>query len=237
MSPERAGSDDPAPGVVDVSGDLLEVRDQGLRGTCLVFATTTGHEHARFRRRAAPPLSLSVELLFWRCKQLDGAMADDGTSFSAARDALVGPGQPPESAWPYDAGRDHRAPDYSPPPEALDESGLRHATLRPLTADTEAICQELRDGRVVVVGLELWAGFYDCNGASLAAPEDDLDGAGHAVCLVAIDDDRGAVKIRNSWGAHWGEGGYAWLATDGLRDVVWEAWIADDDVDDDDDDD
>jgi Papain family cysteine protease len=34
---------------------------------------------------------------------------------------------------------------------------------------------------------------------------------GHQVCLVGVDVDRKAVRVRNSWGTGWGEGGYAWL--------------------------
>ncbi len=34
----------------------------------------------------------------------------------------------------------------------------------------------------------------------------------HAVNIVGWDDKKGAWLVRNSWGTHWGEGGYAWVA-------------------------
>jgi hypothetical protein len=34
---------------------------------------------------------------------------------------------------------------------------------------------------------------------------------GHQVCLVGLDVDREAVRVRNSWGTGWADGGYAWL--------------------------
>lgn len=34
---------------------------------------------------------------------------------------------------------------------------------------------------------------------------------GHQVCLVGLDVEREAVRVRNSWGTGWGDGGYAWL--------------------------
>lgn len=34
---------------------------------------------------------------------------------------------------------------------------------------------------------------------------------GHQVALVGLDIDREAVRVRNSWGTSWGDGGYAWL--------------------------
>ena len=54
---------------------------------------------------------------------------------------------------------------------------------------------------------------------------------GHAVVAVGYDDNRkignekGALKIRNSWGTAWGEGGYGWLPYTyieaGLADDFW----------------
>jgi hypothetical protein len=34
---------------------------------------------------------------------------------------------------------------------------------------------------------------------------------GHQVCLVGLDIDREAIRVRNSWGTEWADGGYAWL--------------------------
>lgn len=221
------------PPPVDLSPRLLRVRDQGQRGTCLMFATTAAHEHARWNRRGAPSAELSVEVLFWRAKQLDGAPRLDGTSFLACRDALQDTGQSDETFWPYDGTRDHTASGYEPPPEAIETDRLRRATLRPIAGSADSIRDALRDRHVVIAGLELWDGFYDCESAELTAPDGDLDGAGHAVCLVGFDDNRHLVKVRNSWGPDWGENGYAWLTIDALSEVLIEAWIAIDDVDDD----
>lgn len=43
---------------------------------------------------------------------------------------------------------------------------------------------------------------------------------GHQVCLVGLDVDREAVRVRNSWGTGWGEGGYAWLAFDAYNSLL-----------------
>lgn len=39
---------------------------------------------------------------------------------------------------------------------------------------------------------------------------------GHQVCIVANDTRRRRVKIRNSWGAGWGDQGHAWISWDDL---------------------
>jgi len=118
---------------------MLTVRDQGTRGTCLAFAATAAHEQARETRRGQPPVELSVEVLYWRCKQLDGSPDEQGSDFPSARDALESPGQPAEILWPYDDQRDQTDARYLPPPDALDAAELRRASLRPLAVDLDAI--------------------------------------------------------------------------------------------------
>ena len=226
------GASDDLDARVDVAPDMLAVRDQGpYRGTCLAFATTAAHEHARMRRGGETSPELSVEVLYWRCKQLDGCPDEQGSDFASAQHALRDPGQPAEALWPYDPGRDQTAAAYAPPAGALEPAVLRRATLTPLSRDIDAIREALSDRRVVVAGVELWSGFYDCDSADLNPPAGDLDGAGHAICFVGYDDARGALKIRNSWGTVWGDAGYAWLTYDALSAVLREAWVAIDDVD------
>lgn len=35
---------------------------------------------------------------------------------------------------------------------------------------------------------------------------------GHCVCVIGYDDDKGAWLCKNSWGTHWGENGFFWIA-------------------------
>jgi C1A family cysteine protease len=219
-----------AAGVVDHAPDLLPVRDQGRRGTCLAFAATAVHEHARLRRRGTICPELSVELLFWRCKQLDGLPGQDGTRFVSASAALADPGQCMESLWPYDPARSPTSR-YAPPASALRPDHLRRSTLSALPATAEAASAVLREGGTLLAGIELWDAFYECRAAELQAPAGDLDSARHVVCLVGVDEAHDAIKLRNSWGTGWGDGGYAWLSRDGLTAVLIEAWTVTDDID------
>jgi C1A family cysteine protease len=230
MSNEPSGEGAKAPVLVDHAPGLLPVRDQGRRGTCLPCAATAVHEHARLRRRGIACPELSVELLFWRCKQLDGHPAEDGTNFAAAGAALADPGQCEESAWPYDAARSHTS-EYTPPAAATEPDRLRRGTLHPLTASIHSVREALREGAIVLAGIELWDGFYDCRAAELPAPAGDLDGARHAVCLVGFDEADERIKLRNSWGPNWGNAGYAWVDEDALGRVLVEAWTIIDDID------
>jgi hypothetical protein len=52
---------------------------------------------------------------------------------------------------------------------------------------------------------------------------------GHALQVVGYDDDIegtgiGGFKIVNSWGAAWGDSGYAYLSYNFVKQYAWEAW-------------
>ena len=64
-------------------------------------------------------------------------------------------------------------------------------------------------GHPVAVGLRITEGWWEVAG-SVPSPEGAVVG-GHAVLLVGYSVARRAWRVRNSWGAAWGEGGYAWL--------------------------
>jgi hypothetical protein len=43
---------------------------------------------------------------------------------------------------------------------------------------------------------------------------------GHQVALVGLDPARKLVRVRNSWGTGWGDGGYAWLRWSDLQTLL-----------------
>lgn len=49
-----------------------------------------------------------------------------------------------------------------------------------------------------------------------------LDG-GHQICLAGLDVEREAVRVRNSWGTGWGQGGYGWLRWNDLQDLLHDS--------------
>jgi C1A family cysteine protease len=217
--------------IVDLAPQLHPVCDQGPRGTCAAFATSAVHEHARHRRGRTDP-QLCVELLLWRAKQLDG-LPGDATTFDAAARALHDDGHCPEVLWPYDVSRDPSVASPTPPTAALAADVARRATMTQLGGGRQPLLETLRDGRCVIIGIELWEGFYACREPALPDPAHDIDpGALHAVCLVGVDDAAGRVKVRNSWGTGWGQNGYAWMPIDALDMVLREAWTVVDDLDD-----
>lgn len=217
--------------VRDLSAKLGPVRDQGPRGTCLAFAATAVHEQARRRRRGAWTEVLGEELLYWTCKQADGNWFA-GTSPQSVGDALASPGQSAAALWPYDPNRDETDGAYSPPAGAQAPEAMRMATLRPVAHDLNTLRSHLDDAKAVILGLELWPGFYTAPNGALDSPSGlDLLGDGHAVALAGYDDDASELLLRNSWSATWGRDGHGRLPYDAVSTVARGAWTIDDDLD------
>src|SRR4051794_6739159 len=178
--------------VIDLSGRLGPIRDQGNRGTCLAFAATAAHEAARLTRRGDPREDLSEEFLYWACKQADGNL-DPGTGPDALRAALLDPGQSAAELWIYEPDRDEHA-SYTPPAGPLAPEALRHARLAAVSRDVGSLKAALRQDEVVVLGLELWDGFYAAGWDVIPAPAaSELIGDLHAVALVGFDERNGTL--------------------------------------------
>ena len=191
---------------IDLSSSFGQIRDQGLRPTCLAFAASSVHELARGRTR-----SLSVEALFSQCKRRDGLAATDGTTVTAAVAALASSGQCEDALWPYGASEPALFPgDYY---RARTEE---RATVGLL----DLIKLALRSGRAAVLVVHLTEPWFSVESDGLIQPPDSadqLEGA-HAVAAVGYDDAKTTLLIRNSWGTDWAAGGYAQLP---YRHVEW----------------
>ena len=78
--------------------------------------------------------------------------------------------------------------------------------------------------------LHAFPSFSDPVATILETSHDQVQG-GHAVVAIGYDDnrkigkDKGAIKIRNSWGTQWGQNGYGWLPYSyieaGLAEDFW----------------
>ena len=192
----------PEPTTVDLRPTLGPIRDQGRRPTCLVFAASSTHEHAR-----GQTIPLSPEALFRTSKKRDGLSERVGTTVSAVLSAVEADGQCEEAAWPYG---DATALDPKAPYLCAHADSTRRD-------DLVAACRlTLGAGRPTLLVLGITDSWFRVAGTGRLpspGPTDRLQGR-HAVVAVGYDDDEQRLIIRNSWGVGWGDAGYAWLPYD-----------------------
>jgi C1A family cysteine protease len=172
------------------------------------------------RRASGEALDGSRLFLYKTTRLLLDWPGDRGAPLRATLKAMVRFGIPPEHLWPYDVNRFDEEPGpflYSFANEYRSMVYVRLDSGDASGAQTlEAVRSYLAAGFPCAFGLSL-------PGSLSAEPEipaptafDTVQG-GHAAIAVGYDDrkrirsSKGALLIRNSWGASWGDAGYGWL--------------------------
>lgn len=221
---------------VDLTQWCSPIEDQGNIGSCTAHAGVGLVEY--FERRAfGKHIDASRLFLYKVTRNLLQWTGDTGAWLRTTMKAMVMFGVPPESHYPYVTSQ------YDEEPGAfcyafaqsyqtlsyyrLDEHGLSSTAL---VARVKAF---LAAGYPSMFGFTVYNFGNDKGEFAFPGAGDSVKG-GHAVVAVGYDDNRriggskGALKIRNSWGTGWGEGGYGWLPYDyleaGLADDFWSVF-------------
>lgn len=157
--------------------------------------------------------------IYYNARVIDGTVSvDAGTSIHSAVQALETQGVPDEATWPY-------YPNYfaTQPSSAAYKQGTQFKAdtfqTKYLRQNIVQIKSALASNMVVVCGISVYASFMNAKEGMIPVPQpgEELLG-GHAISLVGYDDSKQAFIMRNSWGASWQLGGYAYLPYQYLAD-------------------
>lgn len=101
---------------------------------------------------------------------------------------------------------------------------------RKVALTVDAIKEELLLNNTVVFGAKVGNAFFQYKsgvyGVTQASAADaSVNASWHTMNIVGYDDEKQSFKIQNTWGAHWGEEGFAWVSYVLMLDT--KLWVAD----------
>jgi C1A family cysteine protease len=229
---------------IDLRASFPPVIAQGPLNTCTA-ATASALIGFFEKKTLGRDVSPSIMFLYKIERNLLGQSGDTGAFLRTAMQALRAFGVPPETAWPYAPelldiepapfhyayAANYKATHYF----RLDDDGT---TPEPLL---ERVKSSLAGSIPAMFGLALYTSLGTAGPGEIPLPgRFDAQTALHALVAVGYDDAKtiarfdpltgaaqvstGALCVRNSWGAEWGEGGYGWLPYDYVLSGLTSDW-------------
>ena len=223
---------------VDLSKWCSPIEDQGSIGSCTANAGVGLLEYYE-RRAFGHHLDASRLFLYKVTRKLLHWTGDTGAWLRTTMKAMVLFGIPPEEYYPYDISKYDDEPSAFLYSYAQNYQSIKYYRLDRATASSTQLLKRLKSflaaGYPAMFGFTVYNFGNDKGEFEYPGPNDTAQG-GHAIVAIGYDDNRkigkhkGAVKIRNSWGPDWGEGGYGWLpyayVEAGLADDFWSLFRA-----------
>ena len=223
---------DSLPARVDLTSFLPPPGDQGQQGSCVAWtvAYALRSYQASLRAKTPPAVggSLDSSLVFspaFVYNQLNNGR-NAGIYFGDALNLMQDVGAVPLRAMPYDF-RDYVS---QPDSEALADAPT-HRILSWRKVDHKDLIEiksQLNAGYPVMIGARIDDAFMVAGKNYVWRDSSGTQRGAHAMLVVGYDDDRHALRLQNSWGERWGDGGYAWVDYDYFPRVVREAYVAKD---------
>lgn len=164
----------------------------------------------------------SCTFTYHQARVLDGcgkSKKDDGSCVESALMAVRKYGVCNSTVWGNDK------PFYKTPSKEAYKDGLKGHELTTFhrVKNLKEIKKAIAKGYPVAIAVA-WA-FRVLDGVTwILVPPSDLDledASGHAIVIVGYDDETKLFEIRNSWGAQWGNKGYAYIDYDTMKKIIW----------------
>ncbi len=222
----------------DLTAWCSPIEDQGSLGSCTANAGVGIIEYYE-RRAFGQHLDASRLFLYKVTRRLLHWTGDTGAWLRTTMKAMVLFGIPPEEYYPYDITKFDNEPSAFSYAFAQNYQTINYYRLDRTNVSSTQLLERVKNflaaGYPSMFGFTVYNFGNDKGEFEFPGPGDTVQG-GHAVVAVGYDDNRkigkekGALKIRNSWGVSWGERGYGWLpyayVEAGLADDFWSLFKA-----------
>jgi C1A family cysteine protease len=228
---------------VDLTASFPPVFDQGALNSCTAAtsAALIGFFETKTLGRQVSP---SVMFLYKIARNLLGDSGDTGAFLRTGMQALRAFGVPPDTSWPYLPSLLDAEPQPFHYAYAANYKATHYFRLDD-GVDTETVLARARSAAAsnipAMFGLALFPSFATAVNGEIPMPGPfDANVALHALVVAGYDDEKtiarfdpatgrtsisgGALRVRNSWGTQWGDGGYGWLPYDYVRAGLTSDW-------------
>jgi len=231
------------PSSADLTADFPPVFDQGSLNSCTAATSSAliGYFEQKTLRRVVSP---SVMFLYKIERNLLGQSGDSGAFLRTGMQALRAFGVPPDSSWPYLPNLLDVEPPQFQYAYAINYKATHYFRLNDGPDDDRILPRvkaAIAGSIPAMFGLALFSSFANAVNGEIPMPgPSDTKVALHAMVACGYDDGKtiasfdpstgrtnfsgGALKVRNSWGTTWGDGGYGWLPYDYVRAGLTSDW-------------
>jgi C1A family cysteine protease len=231
------------PAEADLSGEMPDIYNQGQLGSCTANAAAALLQHMQMKQGEPEGEQIPSRLfVYYEERRIEGQPLDKDTG-AEVRDGikvLASEGAPSDSDWPYSDA--NPGPFQEQPPQSAYDDAKKYEALeyqRILIGQPGAPMRTaIYNHFPIAFGFTVPPQFEDTNwnpaNSYLPLPDPNAQPVGgHAVVVVGYDFtpqryDVPVFKIRNSWGADWGEAGhfymdYRWF--DPWRQLADDLWV------------
>lgn len=193
------------PEKLDMSINMLRVRDQGSEGTCVAFAAAAVKE-------SQEGFTLSPRFIYDRIAQPQG-----GAYPRDAMKTLADVGVPPEICQPYIPNTPTQpcegAAKYAAPNKIRTYARL---------STIDEMCRCLVDYGSFIASFGINESWFNTRDG--AVYDEPTAIGGHAVAIVGYNNNMQQLKFKNSWGEGWGDKGYGYISYNTAIRNLWDAW-------------
>jgi len=209
---------------IDYSQFVRGIRDGGPEGSVVGQALATAME-MQINRTLHQDVSISARFIYNSTRLAEGTTSTDGgAQIKDAIGVLAKQGAVEESVWPYRPGEF-----AAKPPAAVEKAARWQIKDVRLLKSVDEIKKALATDGPVVAGIEVYQEAMSSQAAKsgifpLPQKGSQIIG-GHAIVLVAYDDQRKLFKFANDWGKGWGDQGYGYLPEEYLQKHSSDSWI------------
>lgn len=215
------------PTSADMSSSFPTPGNQGTQGSCVGWAV--GYALKSYQERVERGWELgSSEHTFSPSFIYNQIKASQDCQGAFIPDALnvMRNGAATLIDFPYDQRTCRQNPDavvkQSARPFAIAE--WRRVNVQDLTE----VKTQIAAGFPVVIGAIVDEAFGRLSAGEIYTSPDNIEPAGHAMVVVGYNDDLSALKVINSWGTEWADGGFGWINYDTFRRITREGYVAQD---------